>query len=50
MPMPVPVADNLTDGQRRERDARRLGLNKAMTRTRQFRKDHNLARRIRGEN
>ena len=49
MPMPVPEADGLTDGQRRERDTRRMGLNRAVTRTRQFRKDRNLARRIRGE-
>jgi hypothetical protein len=49
MPMPVPEADGLTDGQRRERDTRRIGLNRAVTRTRQFRKDRNLARRIRGE-
>ena len=49
MPMPVPDTDGLTDGQRRERDTRQIGLNRAVTRTRQFRKDRNLACRIRGE-
>ena len=49
-PMPVSVPEaGLTDGQKRERDRRRIGVNLAVTRTQEFRKARNLARRIRGE-